>query len=437
MSGLLLATAYTALLLFAARRMALFRRVPGISGHGLVALFGMKLLAGAALWAVYTHVYPDRHTADIFKYFDDSAVMHAALWERPLDFVRMLTGVGNDSPYFTERYYLVMNNWVRQYENNVYNDSHTMIRLNAVLRILSAGHYAVHTVFACAFSMVGLVALHRALDPWAQSLERGLAGAVFLWPSVLFWPSAPLKESLLMLGLGLFLLGVLHPSGRSRGPVVLAALIGLAVMLVVKFYVLFCLVPGVLALLLQRWRGGGILRYAIATHLGALILVMVSGTLFPGYDVLELFRVKQKDFIGMAMGVGSGSLVEMPLLGEGVWGFVRNAPHALYMTFLSPFEAADRGAVGLAGALENAVVLLLPLLALWWRKPWQQVDQAALLFTCSFVLLLALVIGWTVPVVGALVRYRVPLLPFVGLLALLLVDARRLPTFVVRLLRAP
>ena len=64
-------------------------------------------------------------------------------------------------------------------------------------------------------------------------------------------------------------------------------------------------------------------------------------------------------------------------------------------------------------------------------------DQAALLFTCSFVLLLALVIGWTVPVVGALVRYRVPLLPFVGLLALLLVDARRLPTFVVRLLRAP
>lgn len=240
-----------------------------------------------------------------------------------------------------------------------------------------------------------------------------------------------------MLGLGLFLLGVLHPSGRSRGPVVLAALIGLAVMLVVKFYVLFCLVPGVLALLLQRWRGGGILRYAIATHLGALILVMVSGTLFPGYDVLELFRVKQKDFIGMAMGVGSGSLVEMPLLGEGVWGFVRNAPHALYMTFLSPFEAADRGAVGLAGALENAVVLLLPLLALWWRKPWQQVDQAALLFTCSFVLLLALVIGWTVPVVGALVRYRVPLLPFVGLLALLLVDARRLPTFVVRLLRAP
>ena len=222
MSGLLLATAYTALLLFAARRMALFRRVPGISGHGLVALFGMKLLAGAALWAVYTHVYPDRHTADIFKYFDDSAVMHAALWERPLDFVRMLTGVGNDSPYFTERYYLVMNNWVRQYENNVYNDSHTMIRLNAVLRILSAGHYAVHTVFACAFSMVGLVALHRALDPWAQSLERGLAGAVFLWPSVLFWPSAPLKESLLMLGLGLFLLGVLHPSGRSRGPVVLA-----------------------------------------------------------------------------------------------------------------------------------------------------------------------------------------------------------------------
>lgn len=435
MSSLLLATAYTALLLYIGRRMALFRRVPGIGGPGLAALFGLKLLAGAALFVVYTQVYPDRSTADIFKYFDDSAVMHAALGERPMDFLRMLTGVGNDSPYFTERYYLVMNNWVRQYENNVYNDSHTMIRLNAVLRILSQGHYAVHTVFACAFSMVGLVALHRALAPWAKGMERGLAAVVFLWPSVLFWPSAPLKESLLMLGLGLFLWGALH-SGRPRRPVILAAVIGLAVMLVVKFYVLFCLVPGVLAVLLQRWRGGGIGRYALATHLGAVVLVMVSGTLFPGYDVLELFRVKQKDFIGMATGVGSGSLVEMPLLGDGVWGFVRNAPHALYMTFLSPFEAADRGAVGLAGALENAALLLLPVLALWRRRSWPHMDRSALLFTCSFLLLLALVIGWTVPVVGALVRYRVPLLPFVGLLALLLVDTRRLPTFVARLLRA-
>ena len=44
----------------------------------------------------------------------------------------------------------------------------------------------------------------------------------------------------------------------------------------------------------------------------------------------------------------------------------------------------------------------------------------------AFVLL-ALLIGWTVPVVGALVRYRIPLLPFVGFAALLLVDASKLP----------
>lgn len=435
MSGLLLATGTSALLLYLGRRMSFFRDVPGISGHGLVWLFGLKLLAGAILWVVYTQVYPDRATADIFKYFDDSAVMYAALWDRPMDFVRMLTGVGNDTPYFTERYYHVMNNWVRQYETTVYNDSHTMIRLNAVLRLVSHGHYGVHAVYASALSMVGLVALQRALAPWARGMERGLAALVFLWPSMLLWPSAPLKECLLLPGLGLFLYGVLPGAGRPSWAVLAGAVVGLGVMLVVKYYVLMCLAPGLLALLLQRWIGGPVLRHALFTHLALLALVLASGTLFPGHDVLEMLRVKQRDFINMAVAAQSGSLQQVPPLGEGAWSFVRNAPHALAMTFLSPFLTAGRGAVGLAGAVENVALVLLPLLALRWHRPWRTMDAGALMFAGSFVLLLALLIGWTVPVVGALVRYRMPLLPFVGLIALLTVDPDRLPPFAARLIR--
>ncbi|MFN3874542.1 MAG: hypothetical protein ACK4L7_01355, partial [Flavobacteriales bacterium] len=55
------------------------------------------------------------------------------------------------------------------------------------------------------------------------------------------------------------------------------------------------------------------------------------------------------------------------------------------------------------------------------------VHLPALLFALHLVLLLALVIGYTVPIVGSLVRYRVPMLPFVGLIALLLIDPARLP----------
>jgi hypothetical protein len=41
--------------------------------------------------------------------------------------------------------------------------------------------------------------------------------------------------------------------------------------------------------------------------------------------------------------------------------------------------------------------------------------------------LLGLVIGWTTPVIGALVRYRVPLLPFWVMAGLCIADPVRLP----------
>jgi hypothetical protein len=96
--------------------------------------------------------------------------MTNALFTQPADGLRMLFAIGNDTPYFTEHYYSAMNNWVRQYESNLYNDAHTMIRFNAVLRLFSFGHYHVHTVFASFISLIGLVALlWRLANDWRQS----------------------------------------------------------------------------------------------------------------------------------------------------------------------------------------------------------------------------------------------------------------------------
>lgn len=428
MPGVFLAIAYAALLLFLMRRLPFFTRVPGLSMRSIAALFGLKILAGTALWAVYTYAYPDRSTADIFKYFDDSKVLYDALWTAPGDFLRMLTGIGNDSPYFDQQYYGVMNNWVRRFENNVYNDSHTMIRFNAVVRIFSFGYYHVHTVFACFLSTVGIVALFRALQPLVRGLERLLAVSLFLWPSVLFWASGVLKESLLMLGLGLFLLGTIGvwPTRLAWRPL-LAALIGLALMLVVKFYVLLCLLPGLLAWIWVRERPGRVLLKFVVVHAVLFAAAMMLGEVWPERNVLYMLAMKQSDFIGMATEVNSGSLLPVPDLEPTMLSFLQNVPSALYMAFASPFTSINKGMLGIMGGAENLLVFLLPIVALWRTRPWKDIDGATVLFLASYVLLLALLIGWTVPVVGALVRYRVPMLPFLSVIALLVIDPKKLP----------
>ena len=73
--------------------------------------------------------------------------------------------------------------------------------------LFSQRHYHVHTVFWCFFAMIGLTAILKILIRFYPDRKNTLFLSVFLLPTVLFWGSGVLKEALLLMGLGLFLLG--------------------------------------------------------------------------------------------------------------------------------------------------------------------------------------------------------------------------------------
>lgn len=426
MLGALLALGYAALFLFVIRKASFFR-ARGLSPRTIGALFLLKVLAGTVLWYVYTCVHTDRATADIYRYFDDGNIMFRAMPEHPLDYLSMLTGIGNDQRRFDVNYYQVMHNWYRQYESNVYNDAHTMIRFNAFVRLFSFGHYHVHTVFICFLCTIGLVAMYRAFAPHVRGNERAWIGALFLLPSVLFWSSGVIKEALLMFGLGLFLftlMDLLRNGPHARGLLLVPATV---LLFFLKFYVLFSLLP---ALVAHTWcvktgPRGSLFKFLFTFCLLAVI-GLTAGLVHPGLRVLEILWIKQRDFIGMATAAGSGSLVHVAELQPNAWSFVQQIPHALYMTFLSPLTAIGNGPLGIMSALENALLIALLVLVLRWRRPWAEVDKPLLFFCLGYVLVLALVIGWTTPVIGAVVRYRVPLLPFLMLAGLCIADPKRM-----------
>ena len=428
MLGALLALGYTALILFVMRR-APFFSAPGLSKRTIGALFLIKIGAGTVLWYIYTYVYTDRASADIYKFFDSGNTMYAALWTNPGDFLRMMSGIGNDSPYFDKTYYIRINHWYRAFESNMYNDAHTMIRFNAFLRLFSFGHYHVHTVFICFLSTTGLVALYKTFVTRLHGHERMLLIALFLIPSVLFWGSGVVKESLLLLGLGLFVRVVLEFQGKRFSLWQLPVLaFSVLLLFTLKFYVLLSLLPALAAYLwcLSTSDRKPLLKYAVI-YAGFIALGLNSDLFYKDFRILEVLWVKQRDFIGMASAANSGSLVNVTELEPNVSSFLRAAPHALFMTLLSPLTAWGNGALGIMSALENIGLLTLIAMAVRWRRSWNEVDKPLLYFCLGYCILLALVIGWTTPVIGALVRYRVPLLPFLLLAALCIADPKRIP----------
>ena len=427
MAGLLLTGGYAALFLYVIARWRFFG-VPGLRRRWIGGLFLLKVAMGTALWAVYSFHYTDRSTADIFKYFDDGNVLFSALPAHPEDFVRMLTGIGNDSPRFDEQYYMRMNNWYRRYDTGYYNDAHTMIRFSAVVRLFSLGVFHVHTVFAAFLSLVGLTALYKAFIGFVPGMGPALALGVFGWPSVLFWSSAPLKEAVLFLGLGLFVLSIFRRlDGPWRAADVACLAVGVLTLISLKSYVLACLLPGMIALWWCRRTGGrrAVWKY-VAVAVGVVAVVLTLPSVRPDLDVVALIHQKQRDMVGVATSVDAGSFIPTAPMAPGLAGMLEQLPQALSSAFLSPFSVWDQGIFGLLSGMENLVLLALVPWALIWARPKARVDIPLLLFCLSFCLALALLIGWTTPIVGALVRYRIPFLPCWSLAFLLVADPEKL-----------
>lgn len=227
-------------------------------------------------------------------------------------------------------------------------------------------------------------------------------------------------------GLGLFIHGVFSMIHHGARPLrILEASLGLILMLLVKYYVLLCLIPPLLAYAWQvKARGRAWPKY-IVVHVLAVLLVLAAARSVHEWDILYHLSVKQRDFVGLAELTSSGSFVMPRPIEPRLSSFLLAIPAALYATFINPFHTWDRGMLGAAGAAENTV-LLIGLVWMITQRRTSKIDWSLLLFAISFTFLLALIIGWSIPIVGAMLRYRVPLLPFITLIGLLIADPDRL-----------
>jgi hypothetical protein len=364
---------------------------------------------GIALFVIYTRHYEDRSTADIFKFFDDSYFMTEALWNKPKDFFQMLLGINNDSPYFNENYYDKMNNWFRLYESSMYNDSHTIIRFNALIRIFSFGHYHVHTVFMCFLVIIGLTATYRALADDFKSKQKELFAIIFLLPSTLFWGSGVLKEGLMLFGLGILIYSFFKIHQRDAQYRDLGTfLFSILLLFHLKFYVLSSLFFGLLGYtLVHKLSKNAWISYAVSALFISLIALNIHWVK-PEFNALKLLQTKQKDFIGLATFENSGSQFDMTPLEPKLSSFIKTSPEALLNSFFRPFPQDANNLLMLFATVENLMVFALLLFFLFFGKiPANQSLNRFLFFLISG-LTLFLIIGWTTPVSGALVRYKIP-----------------------------
>lgn len=386
----------------------------------IAAAFLIKVLAAFALIWIYTDYYKERHTADVFKYFDDSLIITSSFLNNPKDFISMIFGFDNNYEHLHQNYFINMNHWDSSYKSTILNESRLVIRLNAIVGLISFKIYFIHALFFSFISLIGFVYLIKTLKKISPKENvRHVFWALILFPSILLFSSGVLKEPLIILGLGGFsyLLISLFENKKNKIKKIIFLILSLLLIFKIKFYVFCCLSSGLLIFI-------SIKKINKNPHLIFLLNLILIGFVFillhlsnTTYDPISIISKKQEDFIRLAEFYNAGSIMKITEIKSNFYSFLKAIPSGFANSLIRPFPWEITSKIHLISILENFLIIGLIGYVLSKIKKSIRINKYEYIYSSLlFIVLLYCIVGMTTPVFGALIRYKIP-----GLIFLLII----------------
>ena len=395
-----------------------FFRESSIPQWLVLSLWIIKVLAGfSVLWVYQVYYGGHRNTGDVFKYFDDAEVLYRSfLAGHYTDFFSMLTGYHASSSELM-RYYADTDFWFKHFNYGLLNENRTMIRINLFLRLFSGGNIYVHSLFFSFFAFIGSWALFKALVSFFQKKEYLLLSGILLIPSVLFWSSSIMKETLIIAELGFLVFFLINKK-------YFGVFVFLGMLFFTKIYVFAALLPGVVSFFMMTEKDRLLSLKVVGVHLGFLLLVWLSS--FSPYNIVEIIANKQNDFINMVQQVSAGSAFEMNRLQPHFFSIMQQVPAGFFNGLLRPLPSDVHNAFGMMAVAENGILVFFLLVLLFFFRRSHKSIRGIEMLLLSFSFILIILVGLTTPVAGAIVRYRIPSVLFLFVIMLYHLDTQRL-----------
>ena len=338
---------------------------------------------------------------DTWAYHVESLSEYKLLLTHPLEFFTSIFSSSYEHGY--TNFLSTHNSWWNDVKANF------LIKIMAVFNVLSFGHYYVNVIFICFATMFGPIALYRVTADYFRKNKLAILLACFVIPSFLYWTSGLHKEGLIFTALSFIIYSTYFTlkDGRITILRVLAVILGIGLILILRNFLILPLLPVYFAWLLSaktQWRPSAVYGVVIVS---SLIVFFAAKYINPSLDFPQATVTKQQEF----MKLGGRSAVAVTTLKPEPKSFLQNFPQSVTLSMIRPYPSDVQHLLSLAAAVEIGVLLLFTLLFLFCHKPFFRFSAFSLFLLC-FAVGVMLTIGYTVNVLGAIVRYRSIVLPF-------------------------
>lgn len=444
------------------------KRTPDLQRYDLILAWLIRLAFSLLFVFIYYQYYPNGATnSDIGSCMHDSQILAQVFYQSPKAYIECLFGL--ESQQTINQYLSATTKWSSPFTFFI-DDTKNVIRINSFLFFLSKGSVYVHLMIISFFSMLGIRELFLTFYQRIWINKRVFWYALVVLPSFAFWSSTLLKEPFLLIGLALFLratFGDLSLKGRIWRWVV-----GGILMILFKPYVLLCLLCAIAIVFIARLvNKKALLQASFFVVLVALVLVVfvpifhqqpmrfLSRKQFDfnnmakgGVHVLTdscfyYFTPEQKKYLHIVdstvylkqpivaqkeqfgrvatakplfllpnkngwrlyfQAEKSNSYITLQPLDNSPLQLIKNIPEALTNATFRPFFWDKGGVLKWVNILESLALFVFLSVAMWKKIERTASDKQTITTLLWFSILLLLLIGFTTPVIGAIVRYRIP-----------------------------
>jgi hypothetical protein len=378
----------------------------------------VKFVGAIALGLIYQFYYG---AGDTFNYFTECKVIYGAFGDSFSTGLKLL-GNNDGSTSSDIANYAAQMHWF--YSPTEY----FVIRVAGACSLFCFGTYTVVALMFAIISFSGIWSLYVTFVRIAPALYKELAFAIFFLPSVFFWGSGLMKDSLCIGAIGWTFYGF-YRALIIRRTVLKSALIGLLgvyVLSSVKIYILLSFLPPALLWAFNEYNQkikSGVVRNLLRPFfltLGLAAAYLGATNLTAGDDKYDVDKIGERTKINQeflyALTKDQGSAYNIGSFDGSASSMVKVAPQAVIVTLFRPFLWEARNPIMMLSALE-ALMLLLLTARLFWKRGIlgglsQIASQPVLTFSFLFSIILAIGVGTNSGNFGTLVRYKIPLMPF-------------------------
>ena len=375
----------------------------------------IKVLSGLAIGALYLYYYKFGDIFNTYTNVSRFAVLFYSDNHKFMDIYIHNRIFGSDEGMFQDLLLKAPRQWF-------------FVKLIVPLGILIDNYWMLN-VYVSIFSFLGLWNLaNRVVSIFSMS-KTAVVISFLLFPSVVFWSSGMLKESVLLGSIGFSMSFYLKWVYERRRPEIIESVIFLVALMIIwniKYYVFSILFFLMITHFVHRmavyyfpWLKEYRIHRIVFYYLVLANLGLSAGWIHPNLSIGNLYTALHRNYIDTLLLSNNQNVFHLNYFAQGEWGMLWDFPKALVCGLFGPFVNSGKGWIGWFAVVENYVLLLTFAYFLMdqTRKKWKGWTMEHLIVV-NYIILMASFLSFASPNWGSLTRYKVSFMPLFVLLLL-------------------